>query len=64
MLGQTSKPIHNLGAFHDNYDSAMVVVADASPGYSFQKGIQLLKPELMQRFGAESDLYLLIIRLM
>lgn len=52
-----------LGAFHGNYDSALIVVADASPGYSFHKAIQLLKHELIQRFSDETGIYLLTIRI-
>jgi hypothetical protein len=52
-----------LGAFHGKYDSAMVVIADASPDYAFHEGLQLVKPELLQRLGDETDIHIVTIKL-
>ena len=52
-----------LGAFPGCYDSAMIVVADASAGHTFHKGLELLKPELLQRFGSETNVHLVTIKI-
>lgn len=52
-----------LSAFHKQYESAMIVVADGSPGHSFFKGLEMLRPELLERFGEETDIHLVAIRL-
>lgn len=55
--------IFYLGAFQDRYDAAMLVVADASPDQSFIKGLELVRPELLERFGPESNVYLVPVGL-
>jgi hypothetical protein len=52
-----------LGAFPKSYDAAMIVIADASPDHAFHQGLQLLKPELLQRFGSETKVHLVTIRI-
>jgi len=52
-----------LGAFPGRYDAAMIVVADASPGHTFHKGVESLKPELVQRFGSESKVHLVAAKI-
>ena len=52
-----------LGAFHDLYQAALIVVADASPNHSFFEGMKLVKSDLLQRFGTETDIHLFAIRL-
>lgn len=52
-----------LSALHNLYESAMIVVADASPKHSFFKGLELSKPELLERFGDETDIHLVVIGL-
>jgi hypothetical protein len=52
-----------LAAFHGDYRSALIVVADASPDHAFSKGLQLLKPGLRDRFGADTDIHLVTINL-
>jgi hypothetical protein len=50
-------------AFHEIYHSALIVFADASPGHSFFEGLELIKPELLERFSSETDIHLLPIKL-
>jgi hypothetical protein len=52
-----------LGAFPNEYESALIVVADASKNHSFFKGLELIKPELLKRFGVETDIHLVTIQL-
>ncbi|MFC1776129.1 hypothetical protein ACFL3I_02155 [Pseudomonadota bacterium] len=47
-----------LGAFQDSYEAALLVVADASPDHSFIRGLELVRPELLERFGPKSNVYL------
>ena len=51
-----------LGAFAGDYHSAMIVVADASPEHSFHAALDSLKPELLGRFGPETNVHLVPIR--
>lgn len=50
-------------AFHGVYDSALIVFADASPGHTFFEGLSLLKPEILKRFGPNTDIHLLPVSL-
>ncbi len=59
LYDASRQAVFYLGAFHGHYDSAMIVVADASPKHSFLKGLQLVEPGLLERFGAETNIYLL-----
>jgi hypothetical protein len=59
----TRQAIFYLGAFNGKYDSAMIVVADASPKHVFHEALQALKPQLLKRFGEETGIYLLTIKL-
>jgi len=52
-----------LGAYHGQYSDALIVVADASKDHAFFKGVDLIKPELMARFGSESHVHLLPVKL-
>ena len=52
-----------LAALHNTYDAAMIVIADASPKHFFFEGLDMLRPELLSRFGQETNVYLLAIRL-
>jgi hypothetical protein len=52
-----------LGAFHGIYTSTMIVVADGSHDHTFHEGKQLVKPELLQRFGEETDIHLVTLEL-
>lgn len=52
-----------LGAFSGCYDSSMIVVGDASAGHTFHKGLELLKPELLQRFGSETNVHLVTVKI-
>lgn len=44
-----------LGAFHDLYQAALIVVADTLPNHSFFEGMKLVKSDLGQRFGTEAE---------
>jgi hypothetical protein len=50
-----------LGAFAGSYESAMIVVADGSPGHAFHKGLELVKPELLERFGSTTNVHLVTV---
>jgi len=52
-----------LGAFPGAYESAMIVVADASAEYNFHKGLELLKPQLRERFGSETNVHLVTVKI-
>ena len=55
--------IFYLGAFQDSYEAALLVVADASPDHSFIKGLEMVRPELLDRFGPDSNVYLVSVGL-
>lgn len=55
--------IFYLGAFNGTYDTAMVVIADCSPDYTFHEGLQLLRHELLERFTDETNIHLLTLKL-
>ncbi|MBU0495446.1 MAG: hypothetical protein KKA73_08690 [Chloroflexi bacterium] len=63
LYNAARQAIFYLGAFHDLYDSAMIVVADASPGHAFHEGLVLIEPELLHRFGSETNIHLVAIKL-
>ena len=63
LYNASRQAIFYLGAFHGEYDSALVVVADASRSHAFYKGLELIKPELLSRFGPETNIHLLAISL-
>lgn len=63
LYNAARQAIFYLGAFQDRYDAALLVVSDASPDHSFMKGLELMKPELLDRFGPESNVYLLSVGL-
>jgi len=64
LYNVTRQAIFYLGAYHGQYSDALMVIADASEGYAFFKGIDdLIKPELMARFGSETHVHLLPIKL-
>ena len=46
-----------LGAFAGEYDSALIVIADASSGHVFGEGLKLINPEILERFGQETRIY-------
>jgi len=52
-----------LGAFPGSYDSAMIVVADASADYTFHQGLDLLKPQVRERFGSETNVHLVSVKI-
>jgi len=53
----------SVGTFHNVYESAMIVVADGSRNHTFFEGLKLLRQGLLSRFGPETDIYLVPIRL-
>jgi hypothetical protein len=52
-----------LGTFTRIYQSAIIVVADASRNHAFFQGLKLIRPELLCRFGTETDIHLVPISL-
>ena len=63
LYNTARQAVFYLGAFPKCYDGAMMVVADASPDHAFHKGLKLLKPELLQRFGSETNVHLVTIEI-
>ena len=52
-----------LGAFRGEYRQAVVVVADASRGHVFVEGVRRMNPDILERFGEETSIFLSIIPL-
>jgi hypothetical protein len=52
-----------LGVFNGVYDAALIVVADASEDSAMHKILDIIKPELLARFGDDSGIYLSIVRI-
>ena len=52
-----------LGVFRDIYDSALIVIADASEDCSFHRGLALVRPDLLARFDEETKVHLLALRI-
>jgi hypothetical protein len=52
-----------LGVFHGRYDSAILIVGDASKDHAFLETIRALRPGLLSRFGPETGIYLAPIKL-
>lgn len=52
-----------LGAFHGIYDAALIVIADASEDSAMYNMLDIIKPELLARFGNDSGIYLSIVRI-
>jgi hypothetical protein len=59
----TMLPGRGYSAFHGAYDSAMVIMADASKKHTFFGGMRSIRPELIDRFGTETGIHLVPIRL-
>lgn len=52
-----------LGAFAGDFQSATIVVADASPDHTFHASLDALKPRLLDRFGIETNIHLVTIQI-
>lgn len=52
-----------LGAFRATFDTAILVLADASPRRTFIEGMNLIHPDLLRRFGAETGIHLVVVSL-
>lgn len=63
LYNAARQAIFYLGAFRSAYDAAMVIVADASKEHTFFSGMQLVRPELLARFGPATGIHLVPIRL-
>jgi hypothetical protein len=63
LYNAARQAIFYLGAFRGTYDSAMIVIADASKEHSFFGGMELVRPELIERFGTETGIHLVPIKL-
>ena len=63
LYNVSRQAVFYLGAFHGTYRSAIIVVVDASSNHSFFEALKLVKPELLERFGSETDIHLLPIKL-
>lgn len=51
-----------LGAFNE-YTDALLVVADASEGHIFNEALSLLREDLLERFGDETNIHLCVLKL-
>ena len=63
LYSSAREAVFYLGAFHGDYDSALIVVADGSKTEVFSKGMQSLKTDLLQRFGFITHIHLSILNL-
>lgn len=63
LYNASRQALFYLAAFHNVYESALLVFVDASRGESFFRGLDLIKPALLDRFGTETDIHLLPIRI-
>lgn len=63
LYNATRQAVFYLGAFHGAYESAMIVVGDGSRDHAFFRGLELIKPELLARFGADTSIHLVPVKL-
>jgi hypothetical protein len=63
LYNAARQAVFYLGAFRGEYEQAVVVVADASVGHVFVKGIRRMNPDILERFGEETSIFLSIIPL-
>ena len=52
-----------LGVFNGIYDAALIVIADASEDAAMYKMLDIIKPELLARFGRDAGVYLSVVRI-
>jgi hypothetical protein len=64
LYNASRQAVFYLGAFHGAYDSAMIVVADASKDHAFFEGMQSIRSEVLARFGSETRIHLLCVKLL
>jgi len=63
LYNSARQAIFYLGAFRSAYDSAMVIIADASKEHAFFGGMELVRSELIARFGTDTGIHLVPILL-
>lgn len=63
LYNATRQAVFYLGAFRQDYDAAILVVADASPEHVFKGALEDLRPELLSRYGEDTGIYLVTIGL-
>jgi hypothetical protein len=63
LYNAVRQAIFYLGVYHGQYDAAMIAIADASKGHAFVSGLDLIKSDLLTRFGPETNIYLLPLKL-
>jgi hypothetical protein len=63
LYNATRQAVFYLGAFHKEYDNAILVFADATPNNVFRSAIKDLNEELIRRYGEETGIYLSVISL-
>src|SRR5579862_2911676 len=51
LYNASRQALFYLATFHDQYEAALLVFADASRSHAFFEGLELLKPDLLRRFG-------------
>lgn len=61
LYNATRQAVFYLGAFNKEYDSAILVIADASPNHTFKKSLNDLQPSLLSRYSEDTGVYLLVI---
>jgi len=63
LYNAARQAVFYLGAFRGEYKQAVVVVADASDGHVFVEGVRQMNPDILERFGEETSIFLSIISL-
>ncbi len=63
LYNATRQAVFYLGAFRGEYDNAILVFVDATPARTFKEALKELRPELLERYGCETGVYLCVIGL-
>ena len=63
LFNATRQATFYLGAFCNEYDAAILVVADASPGHVFKAALEDLHPDFLSRYGEATGVHLAVIGL-
>lgn len=61
LYNATRQSVFYLGAFNKEYDSAILIVADASPNHTFKKSLSELQADLLSRYGEDTGIHLAVI---
>lgn len=50
-----------IAAYEGLYKNALLVIADTTPLKAFKAGLDMIRPELLERFGEETGIYLCVL---